>query len=203
MAQFNIMMAEINHLFDLLKKNNNKIAEDTQIYYKEVSPEREKETRKNVELLITQNEKFINDSKQILDNMKKDSENTTKEHPEEPESRTKVQLHLALSRELQDVLKMSFEVQNNFKKGVEEKNIRHLRIGLLILVKPTATDLELEELSKNPDRAEQVLQEVILGRPHQKLVQAVSDIREKYEDILKLARVIILFRALKNFIKCF
>ena len=55
--------------------------------------------------------------------------------------------------------------------------------------KKDITEEELVELAKDPERAQQVMQEQIVGQRagvHSKIKNTVDDIQSKYKDILKL-----------------
>lgn len=55
--------------------------------------------------------------------------------------------------------------------------------------KKDITEEELDELAKDPERAQQVMQEQIVGQRagvHSKIKNTVDDIQNKYKDILKL-----------------
>lgn len=58
----------------------------------------------------------------------------------------------------------------------------------ILNVKPGLPDDELEELTRDPDAAQKLMTEQVLGKAHSRIKNAVSDIQEKYEAILKLEK---------------
>ena len=59
----------------------------------------------------------------------------------------------------------------------------------LKIVKTDATEEELDEIARDPERAQEILQvEGVISRQqvHSKVQNAVDDIQNKYNDILKL-----------------
>ena len=55
-------------------------------------------------------------------------------------------------------------------------------------MKPELTEDELEQLSKDKEAGDKLISQMLLG-PHTALKAAVSDIKQKYEDVLRLERV--------------
>ena len=57
------------------------------------------------------------------------------------------------------------------------------------IAKKDLTDEELESLARDPERAQQVLQQELVGQKvgvHSKIKSAVDDIQNKYDDIIRL-----------------
>ena len=75
------------------------------------------------------------------------------------------------------------------------------------IAKKDATEEELEALARDPEAAQQVLQEGVVGRKgvHSKIKNTVDDIQNKYNDILKLEQnvneLFDLFQELANLIQ--
>ena len=118
--------------------------------------------------------------------MEKDIEETTKKlgnkAKESPELRMKQQTLSSLRLKLKELLQSTNAIQLEYKKNTQKKIKRQLKI-----VNPDLNDQQLEELSKDADAGKKLISEMVMG-PHTTMVAAVSDIKQKYEDILKLER---------------
>ena len=112
-----------------------------------------------------------------------DIEDSKKFHKDEPETRVKQTVYRCLASKFRDVLRHTQQIQSEYKNAVQSKIKRQLKIA-----KKDATEEELEELSRDPEAAQQVLQEQVVGRKgvHSKIKNTVDDIQNKYKDILKL-----------------
>ena len=111
----------------------------------------------------------------------KDNESTQKD---EPETRVKRTIHHTFTQKFRDVLRASQAIQMEFKNAVQSRIKRQIKIA-----KPEATEDELEGLARDPDAAQKVFNEQILGKTHSKVKNTVNDIQKKYEAIKKLEEV--------------
>jgi len=98
----------------------------------------------------------------------KDSDSKFKD---EPETRVKKTVHRTFTTKFRDVLRTSQTIQTEFKNAVQSRIKRQLRIA-----KTDATEEELESLARDPEAAQKVFQEQIMGTAHKKIQNTVSDI---------------------------
>lgn len=56
----------------------------------------------------------------------------------------------------------------------------------LRIVKPDASDEQLDQLVQDPEAAQQLIKERVIGTAHRKIQNTVDDIQNKYRDILRL-----------------
>lgn len=86
--------------------------------------------------------------------MKGSIEKSTKEHPQEPETRVKTTVHKSLALKFRDILRATQSIQTAYKATVQNKIKRQLKV-----TQKNATDEEIEELARDPEKAQEVLQE--------------------------------------------
>lgn len=144
-----------------------------------------KDEGKNVDSIIERCDNARNEIKKTLEEMDADIVMTrqkleSKKNP--PEIRAKGQVISSLKLKFRQALTESSQVQIAYKKSEQEKVRRRLKI-----VKPDLTEQQLEELSNDADSGKKLLNEMVLG-PHASVLAAVSDIKEKYERIVKLSK---------------
>ena len=75
-----------------------------------------------------------------------------------------------------------------YKDKVEAKISREIQI-----IDPDLGKEEIKELIENPEQVQKLLESKILKTAHFTVVNAVEDIKEKYEDILTLEQVLFLY----------
>ena len=80
--------------------------------------------------------------------MQREYEESKQTYPKEPETRVKKTVHQTLASKLRDVLRQSQQIQNEFKKVIQDNIKRQLKI-----VKRDATEEELEKLARDPEAA--------------------------------------------------
>lgn len=182
-AGFMNKVGEVEKNIQLIEAFNDKINELTSQRFNV-----NEEDKGNVEIsnLINRGDMAREDIKRVLDEMAKDIEETTKKlgdkAKDSPELRAKNQMISSLRLKFKEVLKNTNSIQLEYKKNAQNKIKRQLKI-----VKPDLNDEELEELSKDADAGKKLISEMVMG-PHTTLKAAVSDIKKKYEEILKLER---------------
>lgn len=71
-----------------------------------------------------------------------------------------------------------------YKDKVEVKISREIQI-----IDPDLGKEEIKELIENPEQVQKLLESKVLKTAHFTVVNAVEDIKEKYEDILTLEQV--------------
>lgn len=86
--------------------------------------------------------------KEELDVLTADIEQSKKNYPNEPETRVKQTVHRTLTSKFRDVLRQSQQIQTEYKNAMEGRVKRQLRI-----VKPDATEEQLEQLARDPEAA--------------------------------------------------
>ena len=59
----------------------------------------------------------------------------------------------------------------------------------LKIAKRDATEEDLDKWSRDPEEAQRIIKEQVVGVAHKKIQNAVDDIQNKYKDILKLEQV--------------
>ena len=89
-----------------------------------------------------------------------------------------------MASKFREVLRVTQQIQTEYKNAVQQKIKRQLKIAI-----KDAKEEDLEELARDPERAQQVIQEQVVGQRagvHSKIKTTVDDIQNKYKDILRL-----------------
>jgi len=143
----------------------------------------EQETKISQELnrILNENNAIFKRVKDQMAELNKDVEASQKSAPDEPETRIKATSYQALTAKFQDILKESQAIQSEFKNAVKGKIARQAK-----MVDNTLTDQQVEEICNDPEGAAKLMASKMYGQGHTKLQNAVSDIQDKYKDILKL-----------------
>ena len=93
-------------------------------------------------------------------------------------------MHKTCTTRFRDVLRVSQTIQTEFKHAVENRMKKQIR-----LAKRDATEEEVEQLARDPDAVQKLMQEQIVGqKAHSKVANTVNDIQKKYEAILALEK---------------
>lgn len=117
--------------------------------------------------------------------MNEDIKLSEKSNPKDPETSVKRTVYKTTATKFRDLLRQSQQIQTEFKNGMKNKIKKQLKVA-----KNNATEDEIEELSRDPEAAAQVLKEMVQGKKaHAKLQNTVADIQNKYKDILRLEQV--------------
>jgi len=95
----------------------------------------------------------------------------------------KIVSHQSLSNKFSDVIKETQAVQLEFKSAVKEKLARQAKI-----YDNKLTPEEVEEIINSPEGMANLIQSKMVGGANSKMMNAVSDIQDKYKDIIKLER---------------
>lgn len=93
-------------------------------------------------------------------------------------------VYQTLTLKFREVLRATQQAQAEYKHAAHSKIKRQLAI-----VMPEANEESLNDLAKDPEAANKVLNEQIMGKAHRKIQNAVDDIQEKCKDILRLEKV--------------
>ena len=134
--------------------------------------------------VVQLNAKYQKKIKESLDLMTTEIEESQKQYPEEPETRVKKTVHRTLTSKFRDVLRQSQQIQTEYKNAMQSKIKRQIKFA-----KADATEEELEQLSRDPEAAQKLIREKVIGPAHRKIQNTVDDIQNKYKDILRLEQV--------------
>ncbi len=116
--------------------------------------------------------------------MTQEIEESKKQYPNEPETRVKKTVHRTLTSKFRDVLRQSQQIQTEYKNAMQSKIKRQLKFA-----KADATEEELEQLARDPEAAQKLIREKVIGPAHRKIQNTVDDIQNKYKDIIRLEQV--------------
>ena len=144
----------------------------------------QKQCQEEVTGLLGENQGHQGEVKELIQKMSLDIEEAKKVDKDEPETRVKQTVYRTIAGKFRDVLRQSQQIQSDYKATVQGKIKRQLKIA-----KKDATEEELDELARNPEQAQQVLQEQVVGQRvgvHSKIKNTVDDIQNKYKDIMRL-----------------
>lgn len=190
MKSFMAKSEKVHRMLDILALHNTQMKEFAEKHLATTESMVEKEISQSMNQIIRENTKMQESIKKILDEMSEDIKKSIAENAklqadsgEPPEIRMRQQIQQSLAVKFQEILKFTNEAHSSFKKAVQDKIKRQLRLTM-----PKATEEEIEQLAKDPDAGTKQLEAQIFRAPHQKVVTAVEDIKQKYHDILELER---------------
>jgi t-SNARE complex subunit (syntaxin) len=181
--QFSSKVKLLQQALNQVKFNNEEILRLKDKHAAATLNEQEKKISDELNRLIDQNNALCKTVKDQLGLLQTEVEESKKNEPDEPETRAKIINYQALSSKFSDIIKESQNVQLDFKASVKSKIGRQAKI-----VDSSLTDAQVEEITNDPEGAAKLLSSKMLGAGHTKLQNAVSDIQDKYKDILKLER---------------
>ena len=188
MASFMIKVELVNKTIDLINQCNERITNLTNKRFDVALGEEEKKNSDEIANIIEKSETARQEIKKTLEEMNKDIDETIERlegktnGQEPPEVRSKKQMLSTLSLKFKETLRMTNKIQMEYQRNAQNKIKRQLKI-----VKPDLSEDQLEELSKDADTGKRLINDMIMG-PHASLTAAVSDIKQKYEDVLKLEK---------------
>lgn len=90
----------------------------------------------------------------------------------------------AITKKARDAISELKKAQEKFSSGVKDTIRRHATI-----IQGDITEEEVEEVINSPEKGEEMLKAKLLNSPSVQLESAVSDIMDKYRDIVQLERV--------------
>lgn len=108
--------------------------------------------------IVQVNSKYQKKVKELLDVMSKDIQESETTYKLEPETRVKKTVHRTLTSKFRDVLRQSQQMQTEFKNATQNKIKRQIKIA-----KPGVTEEELETLVRDPEAAQKVIREQVIG----------------------------------------
>eukprot|EP00347_Sterkiella_histriomuscorum_P008633 403344351 len=178
---FLVHVKEVQKLIVQMSKKNSELKEicDQQINDNKSSNQQNK--TEQITEIVQLNAKYQKKIKELLDVMTSDINEYKKNYPNEPETRVKQTVHRTLTSKFRDVLRQSQQIQTEYKNAMQTRIKRQLRI-----VKTDATEEELEQLARDPEAAQALIKEKVIGTAHRKIQNTVDDIQNKYRDILRL-----------------
>jgi len=122
-----------------------------------------------------------------LEELQKEVNSDKALHPNEPETRIKLIAYQAFNNKFAAVLK---EFQNN---QVEYKNAIKAKIGRQArIVDESLTPEQIQDLVNDPEGAQRLFAQNLVGKAHFKIQNAMSDIQDKYNDIKRLEQSMIM-----------
>jgi len=164
-----------------METNINQIRSLREFIIKEARGDKELATNERVQKIIgetTDYQKNINDSLKEMADTVDEAQN---DFEKEPEYRVMRTIHSTLLFKFKDVLISFQKSQTEYKQAMQSKLKRQIAI-----VKPEASEEEIDSLAKDPEQAMKMVSDQISGKVHRKLQNAVDDIQNKYKLILKL-----------------
>lgn len=169
----------------IMEANNQRINELRKKQAKEVKGEKEAEMRKEFSEVLEESRKSQSEVKSVIESMGQTIKEcqSIEEYKGEPELRVMQGIHGAVLRKFKLLLRDFQESQINYKNSVQGKIERWVTI-----VKPDATDNEIQEYMKDPESISKLLQKEIGGTASMQLKGTVSDIEEKYKHIQQLEK---------------
>jgi syntaxin 1B/2/3 len=185
MPDFNKKVNLIHFHLKKIKQNTEQITALKERHNSATLAEAEKAISETLDRLISDNTKACKQVKEDLEAIESEVVRSKREEKGEPETRIKEITYKALKSKFAEVLKESQVAQIDFKTAAKSKLSRHIKI-----VDPSLTADQVEEVCNDPEGADKLLSGKMLGRGHIRLQNAVSDIKEKFQDIKKLERSI-------------
>jgi len=128
-----------------------------------------------------------------LEEIQKEVECEKAARPNEPETRIKIIAYQAFNSKFASVLK---EFQNNqveYKNAIKTKIARQARI-----VDEKLTPEQIQDLVNDPEGAQRLFAQNLVGKAHFKIQNAMSDIQDKYNDIKRLEQSMIMIHEMFN-----
>lgn len=192
-AEFFDLIKSAKALLTRIQDNNDTMLELRGKYSKAIKTSQEKyrtptrrEVSENIDSIIADNREIHETLRKVLQQMKEQVEEaeTDDDQKDEPEARMKRNFYAALTNQLSRTLEQERVQEDGFKNCVKERIGRQVR-----LIDTDLTEDEVEHYVNNPEQAEKMLQTRIYGQASVNLQNAVSDIQDKFKDILKLEKV--------------
>jgi len=183
LPEFSKKMSHLQHCYNRVKENNQKIYELKDKHIKATLSEQEKAISQELDSLINKNTALCKTLKEGIDNIELIVITAKKDAAHEPETRIQDLSLRALRGKFAEVLKETQTAQIDYKAAVKQKMGRQVKI-----MDPSLTPDQVEDICNDPDGADKLMQNKLMGMGHVKLKNAVSDIQDKHKDILKLER---------------
>lgn len=180
---FNGKVKLLQQALNTVQFNNQEISRLKNEHASATLNEQEKRISEELNKKIDTNNQLCKNVKDQLATLQTEVEEAKRKDPDEPETRIRIVNYQALSNKFSQIIKESQAVQLEFKQSVKNKISRQVKF-----YDSSLSDQQVEEITNDPEGAAKVLSNKMLGAGHVKLQNAVSDIQDKYKDILKLER---------------
>mmetsp|Transcript_7848 Transcript_7848/g.12012 ORF Transcript_7848/g.12012 Transcript_7848/m.12012 type:complete len:312 (-) Transcript_7848:1438-2373(-) len=157
-----------------------KISEQAQ---KATTTEKEQELSRNLRRVIDSTNKEAKNAKNMLGDLKNENE-TLKNNGEISESELRVRENLlnTLTRKFIDEMKAYQASQQNYKTDIQKKMKRQVKV-----VKPDATDEEVEDIMKSEGGRDALYKQTILaGGVNDEIRTVTAKVAGKYQDVKRL-----------------
>jgi len=181
LPQFSKRTKLLQQALNQVRYNNQEILRQKDKHKEATTNEAEKKISDEITRLIDQNNVLSKTVADQLSSMKDDVEQSKKDDPSEPETKMKIVSHQSLSNKFSAILKESQAVQLEYKSAVKDKLARQAKI-----YDNSLSPEQLEEIVNDPEGMDKLISQKMIGGTNSRVQNAVSDMQEKYKDILKL-----------------
>ncbi|EGR27272.1 snare domain protein [Ichthyophthirius multifiliis] len=134
-------------------------------------------------MIISSNRKLSNEVKQKMDNLSQDINNTKKDNPNSNDLQIKEQLYKSIAFSVKQILEECQNSQLDYKNNLKSKTTRQTKY-----LDANLTEQQLNDICEDPEKVTQLFQQKLFNAPSIQLQNAVSDIQDKFKDILKLEK---------------
>lgn len=117
----------------------------------------------------------------IVKDVEQEATTYTQKNKNSAEARTATAAHQNLVEKMRVAVTESTSAQEEFKTVAKDKIKRTIRI-----IKSQVTEEEAESTASNPAQLEKLMKQTLFNEHSVELENAVSDIEDKYRDIVKL-----------------
>ncbi|KAL4498584.1 hypothetical protein ABPG72_019702 [Tetrahymena utriculariae] len=173
------------NLLEKIKANTTQLEELKDEYSQATRSAKEKEISELIDMNLTDNTKYVNQLKGILDRIDFDVKQAKEDKDRQGDAQKKQILYNQIVQASQQTLLESQKAQDAAKITLKNKTSRQIR-----LISPDMTEQQIEEIAEDPNRAQQIFQQKMFKSASIQLQNAVSDVQDKYKEILKLQRSI-------------
>ncbi|CAD8076353.1 unnamed protein product [Paramecium primaurelia] len=183
MPLFKVNVDGVQRILETIRSNIVKIEELKKGYTSATRSEAEKDVSMKLDRIIQQNNQQQERLKKLMEQVAQDVEEAKEKEPDEPETRMKMDIWAALNLKVQAVLQESQKAQLDFQNSMRNKIKRQA-----VCLDSNLNENQIDELCEDPNKMQELLQKKIYGQASIQLQNAVQDIQEKYQDIVKLER---------------
>ena len=164
-----------------MKQNNQDLQEARDVYLKATTSHEEKAIRARVNQLV-QNSTNNNSAVELnIKELRQQVGLSKQTHPQSVDTRRINTSEQALTTLWNTHLNHFQQVQLAFQKGLKDKIKRQTK-----LVDSTLSEQHVEDICKDPQKAQELLQQKMLGGTSVTMQNVITDIQDKYKDIQKI-----------------
>ena len=164
-----------------MKQNNQDLQEARDVYLKATTSHEEKAIRARVNQLV-QNSTNNNSAVELnIKELRQQVGLSKQTHPQSVDTRRINTSEQALTTLWNTHLNHFQQVQLAFQKGLKDKIKRQTK-----LVDSTLSEQQVEDICKDPQKAQELLQQKMLGGTSVTMQNVITDIQDKYKDIQKI-----------------